>query len=97
MIGILARSQTSLAIKVSALAKQPWIADNLLPVIRPVGLGTGHGGIALHIGDDEVELRAAERLMPPASLDHLDAALPWRRSRRRSAPCCRLWDRAHRY
>jgi len=28
MIGILARSQTSLAISVSALAKQPWIADS---------------------------------------------------------------------
>src|SRR3979490_991299 len=32
--GTLARSATSLAIRVRALAKQPWIADNLLPVIN---------------------------------------------------------------
>jgi hypothetical protein len=73
MIGILARSQTSLAIKVSALAKQPWIADNASD--QPVGLGAGNRRIALQIGDDEVELRAAERFDAASLIDHLDRKL----------------------
>src|SRR5205807_8297003 len=50
---------------------------------QPVGLRADHGGIALHVGEDQVERGAAQRLDPAAVIDHpdgepggIDAALP---------------------
>ena len=75
MIGTLARSATSLAIRVSALAKQPWIADSLLPVIRRSVSVRVTVGVALHVGEDQIELGAAERLDAAGIVDHLDREL----------------------
>ncbi len=75
MIGTLARSQTSLAIRVSALAKQPWIADSLLPVIsRSVSVRVTVVSLCT---SEMIRLSLAppSDLMPPASLTISTASL----------------------
>ena len=73
--GTLARSATSLAISVSALAKQPWIADSLLPVMsRSVSVRVTVVSLC-YVGNDQVELGAAERLDAAGIVDHLDREL----------------------
>ena len=42
---------------------------------QPVGLRARHGGIALHVRNDEIELGAAERLDAAGLVDHLDCEL----------------------
>ena len=42
---------------------------------QTVGLGARHRGVALHVGSDEVELGAAERLDAAGLIDHLDRQL----------------------
>ena len=73
--GTLARSATSLAIKVSALAKQPWIADSLLPVIsRSVSVRV----TVVSLCTSEMmrlSLAPPSDLMPPASLTISTASL----------------------
>ena len=68
MIGTLARSQTSLAISVSALAKQPWMAESLLLVIsRSVSVRVTVVSLCT---SEMIRLSFAppSDLMPPASL-----------------------------
>ena len=75
MIGTLARSQTSLAIRVSALAKQPWTADNLLPVIRR-SVSVRVTVVSLCTSERiRLSLAPPSDLMPPASLTISTASL----------------------
>jgi len=73
--GTLARSATSLAISVSALAKQPWIADNLLPLIsRSVSVRVTV--VSLCTSETiRLSLAPPSDLMPPASLTISTASL----------------------
>ena len=68
MIGTFARSQTSLAIRVSALAKQPWTADSLLEVIRR-SVSVRVTVVSLCTSEMmRLSLAPPSDLMPPASL-----------------------------
>jgi len=73
--GTFARSATSLAISVKALAKQPWIADNLLPVIsRSVSVRVTV--VSLCTSERmRLSLAPPSDLMPPASLTISAASL----------------------
>ena len=42
---------------------------------QTVGLRARDGGVALHVGDDQIELGAAERLDAAGLVDHLDREL----------------------
>ena len=42
---------------------------------QPVGLGARHRGVALDVGEDQIELGAAERLDAAGVVDHLDREL----------------------
>jgi hypothetical protein len=42
---------------------------------EPIGLGAGHRGVALHVGQDQIELGAAERFDAAGLVDHLDREL----------------------
>src|SRR6185437_13217992 len=73
--GTLARSATSLAISVSALAKQPWIADSLFPLIsRSVSVRVTVVSLCT---SEMIKLSLAppSDLMPPASLTISTASL----------------------
>ena len=82
MIGTLARSATSLAIRVKADAKQPWIADSLLPLIKR-SVSVRVTVVSLCTSERmRLSLAPPSDLMPPASLTISTASLaaatqPW--------------------
>ena len=62
----LARDQGQRAGK-AAMDRRQFIAR-----YQPVGFGAGHRGVALHVGDDQIEFCPAERLDAAGLVDHVD-------------------------
>ena len=73
--GTLARSATSLAISVKCAGVAAVNRRQLVAADQAVGLGARDGRVALHVGEDQVELGAAERLDAAGLIDHLDREL----------------------